>query len=378
MRALKIKWLGFPAAYYGANAVWQGYMSLYYAHAGLGSGQIGLVGAAMSLCALLVQPLWGMLGDRTAQTGRLLSLLALLSALSLPLALFFRGFEPQLLCAALFYSFYCALLPMGDALLLQGLKREGRPFGPYRLAGAISFAICGAVFGGIIEKTGARAVIFATSALLLPAALFALLLPRPEKRDPRKIAFGALLKDRDLLRLLAFMIPVQATMGYFYTFFAPHFSGLKGASGGLLGLGYGLATLSEIPYLLLCDRIFAKYGAARPMCISAVVLMLRWLLLGLSKNAALSIACQLLHGGGFIVMTVSMARYIAAHVDENLQASGQMLLNMASFGIARVAGSMGGGFLAEKLGSANVFLIGSGVCFAAVCLFAAYAFRRRS
>jgi len=378
VRGIRLRWAAFPIAYYGANAVWQGYMSLYYRKLGYSDGRIGLISAITALCALFVQPLWGTLGDRTAKTRCLLAGLAAGSALTLPLALLSDKVLPQIACAILFYGFYCALLPMGDSVLLQGLNREKLPFGPYRLAGAFSFAVTGAVFGWVLQNTGMKSVVWCAAALLLLAAAAALLLPEGTALPRRKIAFRKLFQNQELLLLLGFMIPVQMTMGYFYTFFAPHFAQLKGGNGAMLGLGYAIATFSEVPYLLLCDKIFQRFGAARPMCLSAVILSVRWLLLGMGKTAPVAMSSQLLHGGGFIVMTVSMAKYISRNVDQNLQASGQMLLSMASFGIARVAGNLGGGLLADRIGIDRVFLIASALCFASAAAFARWAFRHRS
>jgi len=378
VHGLKLKWMVFPAAYYAANAVWQGYMSLYYRGIGFGEGKIGLISAAMALCALIAQPLWGKLGDRSGKTRRLLAILALSSAILLLPALARGDFAWQLGAAMLFYGVYCALLPMGDAVLLDGLNRENRPFGPYRLAGAVSFALSGAAFGGILGRSGAKSIVLCAAVLLLAAAVSALLLPENTVKARKKAAFRELFRDKRLMSLLCFMVPVQITMGYFHTFFATHFSALPGANPTLLGMGYAIATLGEIPYLLLSDKIFDRFGAARPMCVSALVLTVKWLLTGLSKNAYLAAAGQILHGGGFIVMSVSMAKYIARNVDENLRASGQMLLSMASFGVARVIGNLGGGFLAEKLGSAAVFYMAAGVCFLSLCVFAPKAFQREN
>lgn len=378
MHGLKIGWMAFPLAYYAANAVWQGYMSLYYRGIGFGEGKIGLISAAMALAALLLQPVWGKLGDQSKKTNRLLALLALLSGAALLPVLVNDGFFWQLAFACLFYVFYCALLPMGDSILLEALNRNDMPFGPYRLAGAVSFAAAGAAFGGVLDRWGRKSVVLVSAGLLFLAAFAAWMLPESKRKPKRKPAFRVLFRNRDLMIMLAFMIPVQMTMGYFYTFFSTYFSALPGANPQLLGVGYAIATAGEIPYLLFCDRIFDRFGAARPMCVSAFVLMLRWILLGFSKNAYPALASQILHGGGFIVMTVSMAKYIAAHTDENLRASGQMLLSMASYGIARVAGNLGGGFLAERYGGANVFLLAAGVCFAALCAFAPKAFRSGS
>ena len=378
VRSLKLRWMAFPLAYYAANAVWQGYMSLFYRHLGFAEGRIGLISAVTAFCALLVQPLWGKLGDGSSKTKRLLSLLALLSAAAILPALLKGDFYWQLMFAALFYVFYCALLPMGDAILLDALNREKLPFGPYRLAGAVSFALSGAVFGWILNRSGAKSVVPASAALLLLAAVTAWFLPEKERKPRQKRDFRSLLKNRELMCMLAFMVPVQMTVGFFYTFFAPYFFTLPGANSTLLGIGYALATLGEIPYLLLSDKIYDKFGAAKPMCVSALVLAAKWLLTGFSKNAYLAAAGQLLHGGGFIVMTVSMAKYISGHADGNLRTSGQMLLSMVSYGIARVAGNLGGGLLAEKIGGSSVFFICAGICIASVCIFAPKAFRRQN
>lgn len=378
MHSLKIRWMAFPLAYYAANAVWQGYMSLFYRHLGFTDGKIGLISAVTAFCALLIQPLWGRMADCRPKAKGLLSLLALLCAAAILPTLVKKDFYWQLGFAALFYLFYCALLPMGDAILLDGLNREHLPFGPYRLVGAISFALSGAVFGWILNRSGANSIILISAALLVLAAAAAWFLPEKDGGMRRKRDFRSLFRNRELMLLLAFMVPVQMTVGYFYTFFAPHFFTLPGANSTLLGFGYALATLGEIPYLLLSDKIYDKFGAAKPMCISALILAAKWLLTGLSKNAYLAVAGQLLHGGGFIVMTVSMAKYISRHADENLRASGQMLLSMVSYGVARVSGNLGGGLLAEKIGSANVFFICTGICLVSVCIFAPKAFRQKS
>lgn len=363
---LNLRWALFPLGYYGANAVYQGYISLYYTQLGFRSDQLGYVSAATALAAIAAQPLWGALGDRAESRTRLLSLLSLAAALALLPALLGPGFGLQLLAATLFYAFFCALLPLGDALLLEGVGEDGR-FGPYRLAGGASFALAGYAFGALALNPASA--IWITSGLLLLAALAARALPDSPGRQRKRVPFRALLKHRELMGLMLFLLPVQMTMGYYYTFYAPHFKELPGATDALLGLSYLISAASEVPYLLLCDRIYRRFGAARPMCLAALVMALRWLALGFCGSAGGAMLSQLLHGGGFIVISVSMAKYIADGVAPELRTSGQMLLNMAAFGAARAAGNLGGGLLAQQIGRGSSFLAGAGVCLAALCLF---------
>ena len=203
----------FPAGYYAANAVYQGYMSLFYTNLGFDSARLGGVSAATAAAALIAQPAWGMLGDRARSRRRLLCALCLLAAAALPLALVSPRFAAQLMAAALFYAFFCALLPLGDAILLEA---DGGAFGGYRLAGGASFAIGGALFGALSGYAGPAGVVWATSGILLLAALAALLLPNaPGKQKRERISMGRLLRNRDLVRMLAFLLPVQMTMGFF-------------------------------------------------------------------------------------------------------------------------------------------------------------------
>lgn len=372
---IKWRWALFPIGYYGANAVYQGYISLYYTQLGFRSDRLGCISAATALAAIAAQPLWGTLGDRTKKRTRLLSLLCVAAALALLPALLGQGFVLQILTATLFYAFFCALLPLGDAILLEGLGDDGG-FGPYRLASGLSFAVSGAIYGALSLPAGGA--VWCTSMLLVAAALAAHLLPDSPGQQRARVPFAQLLRNKELLILILFLLPVQSTMGYFYTFYAPHFKALPGGTDALLGLSYLISAASEVPYLLLCDRIYRRFGAAKPMCVAAGVMALRWLLLGNVRSAVAALLTQLLHGGGFIVLSVSMAKYVADKVAPQLRTSGQMLLNMVSFGAARVLGNLGGGLLAEHIGRGSAFMLGAGVCIAALLVFALWQMKRRA
>jgi len=348
----------FPALYYAANAVYQGYISLFYTSLGFSGGQLGAVSAATAAAGLIFMPLWGALADRLRRRRLLLAGLALAAALVFPLKLMGNSFAWQIITAALFYAFFCALLPLGDSLLVSGGH-----FGAYRLIGGICFAASGALYGMLGGK------LWIVSPLLGLAALGALLLPDPPVSRGRAANPLALLKNRRLLALLVCVLPLQMSMAYYYTYFAPEFRRI-GGSDALLGLGYLICTAAEAPYLLLSGRIYRKWGAEKPMIIAAALLAGRWLLLGLAQSPAAALLTQLLHGGGFIVISVSMALWIAEHVPGDLRAGGQALLNMVTFGLARIPGNLLGGWIAGNWGRGRAFLLCAGICAAAAAVFA--------
>ena len=360
----------FPVFYNAANALYQGYMSLFWTHLGLSGGTLGVIGTGSAMAALAVQPRWGRLGDRAKHRNRLLALMCVGAAAGIVCARLHPGWIAQLIAASVFYAFFCGLLPMSDSILLA----SGGSFGGYRLAGGLSFALAGLVFG--VLSLPAPAVVSCVAALLFIAAGCALLLPEIPAEPAGKPALRTLLKNRDLFILLLFLLPVQATMGCYYTFFAPHVETL-GANSLYLGAGYLIASVSEAPYLLLSGRIYRRFGAAKPMLISALILAARWLLVGFAASPGTAVAAQVLHCGGLTVLSVSMARWIADNVSKEHGASGQMLLNAVGFGASRALGNLLGGLLAQRFGMRAVFLACTGICTLSAAAFARFALRRR-
>ena len=380
-RRFPIRFALFLMAYYMTNAVFQGYTSLYYTSIGFTSAQVGAIFAAIALVSVFSQPVWGILGDRAASRNRLIRGLVLAAAVSILCFLLTKSFIPSLLLACLFSCFYTSIQPMGDSVILAALEKEKQPFGPLRLCGGMMFAVSSLVFGSLLNVPGREVwAIFFTAGFclsMIPASFALPDTPGYQSASGKRMSFGALLKNRELMRLMLFMLPMQMTMGYFYTFFSPLFMSFEGANGSLLGLCYFISALGEIPYLLLSDKLYEKLGAGKLMCISACVLTLRWIILAMTDNVTVTLFSQLLHGWGFIVMTVSMAKHISRTVPAELQASGQMLLAIVSYGIARVAGNLGGGLLADAFGRQNVFYLLACICAATLLIFAPMFLRRK-
>ena len=368
-RGFQARLIAFPALYNAANAVYQGYMSLYWKSLGFSDGALGALSAAASVSAIAAQPIWGRVGDRTRSRRNLLKLLSLGAVAAMLPALAGSGFPLQMLSSALFYAFFSAILPLSDSILL-----EHGGFGGCRLAGGLSFALAGLLFGAL--RLSPRAVVWATGALLTLAAIASRLLPASPGKGTGRAAMLQLLKNRELVRLLLFLLPVQATMGCYYAFYAPRMQAL-GGSGTELGAAYLIASISEAPYLLCSEGVYRRFGAAKPMCAAACMLALRWTLTGFAASPVAAIAAQALHGGGLTVLSVSMARWIGENVPEECAASGQTLLNLVAFGASRALGSLGGGWIADRFGIRTAFLICAGVCAASALIFAPHALRKR-
>ena len=181
----------------------------------------------------------------------------------------------------------------------------------------------------------------------------------------------AILKMKHMPGLMTLLMLLQLTMGYFYSFFSIHFTSLPGGTTGRLGLCYFISAVSEVPFLLNADRLYRKLGVGKLMSISAVAVTVRWILLASTGSALVAMASQLLHSMGFIVMTVTMSMYINDTIPDELKASGQMLISVVGFGIARAFGILGGGLVASAMGSIRMgFALMAVISGAALAVFA--------
>ena len=374
------RYAAFMITYYTVNAVYQGYISKYFPMRGATTAQLSVLLAAAPMISIVSQPFWGMRGDRAKSRNRVLRLMILLGVgliLMLPLS---NAFGWMLLFNALFAAQYTSIQPMVDSIILESLLARGnQPFGPLRLCGSLSFAVVNLVFGLLVGERF-EWVIYLTAVLLVGVFLSTYLLPPTpghQAETGRRMSLADLFRVPGMPPLLALFMMLQLCMGYFYSFFSIHFTSLPGGSMTLLGLAYFISATSELPFLLNADRLFDRLGAGRLMCLSALTMLTRWVLLAACPNVAVVLCSQVLHGGGFIVMSVSMAKHVNATVPAELKSSGQLLLAVVGFGLARVFGILGGGLLSSALGGTrHAFLIMAGVCALALILFAPRYFRR--
>lgn len=367
------------AAYYAVTSVYQNYISKYFGAQGLTDIEIGVLMAAPPLISLVAQPVWGTLGDRSRSKTAVFRLMYLVSAVLILSYLISSSFWYLMIAVTAYSFFFTALQPMNDTIALEGL--EGAPFGPVRIAGTMSFAILSPLAGAIIGDKW-NLSIWMTGGLLIAAALVTFLLPpvpgHQSESGHKKMKFTELFKQKELMLLLGFVMPLQISMGYFYTYFSLHFTELEGANSTLLGLCFTISSAAEIPFLLFSNRLYERFGAGKLLITAGIAVTIRWILLGTLTNVYAVMATQLFHGWGFIVMTVTMAYYVNDHVPAELKASGQMLLGIVGFGFARAIGNLGGAAFINLFGRQGTFYVSavlSGV--AVLCYFRKYMFERR-
>ncbi len=370
------RYAAFLLAYYAANALYQGYVTLYLKSAGLDSRAIGLIQSALPVAAVSAQLIWGSLSDKSANRVNALKTASFLAGGVMFVSRPGSGFCPLLAALFLFNLCYPALQPMGDSIILEALDGKW-PYGKLRLLASLAFAASSLLFGYVFEA-GIGLFPLLTGAMLLAVALSTAVLPplKGHGRQGRGAPLRALFYIPYFRGLLLLFMALQLTVGYYFSFFPLYFTALPGATEPMLGYAYMIATLCEAPFLLAGDRLFERLGAGRLLAVSTGALFIRWALLFFLPSVPWAMAGQVLHAGGFIVFTFSMAKFISRAVPKELRARGQAVLAVAGYGAARVIGNSLGGILAGRFGPGVGFAWAAGICLAAFGIGAPFYFRK--
>ncbi len=248
------------AAYYLAQAVYQSYMSLFYRARGMDAARLGALYALAAAASIPGQLLFGAAADRARVPGRVLRALLLSSAALLLLQTFRATPSPSLRSRRCSASSIRRVQPIGDALALERLAREGKPFGPARLMGALAFAASALVFGFFLDASGREGLVALAAAALMLVALFCSFLLGGESRPRGEVRPLRLLKNRNLLRCFCSSCPRRRRWATSTPFSPRAFWNCPGRRARCWAGRTSSPPLAEIPFLLVGDRLFAALG----------------------------------------------------------------------------------------------------------------------
>ncbi|MFC5650991.1 MFS transporter [Paenibacillus solisilvae] len=341
---------------YMSNAVYATFIPLYFQHVGFAPSQIGTLLGLGPLIAILAQPVWGTVGDSAKTKNSILMLLLAGSGISALLYPLSSQFAYLMVIISVFTFFQASIFAISDAITLEAIDRRGKGnYSLIRLGGTLGFAVMSIGFGLIAQKR-IDLLFWVYAFILLVSLLLVLRFPTIEghQSKSRKVQLSVLFRNRKLMIYFAANFVFQITLGYYYAFFPLYFKEMGGDS-TWLGWSMVISSLSEIPFLLLSQKIFKRIKIPHILLGAGAAAALRWYLFSAIHNPYWILPVQALHGLIFIVLSVTMATIINKEVPSELKASGQTFNGLLSLGVARIIGSIAGGAASEAFGMRNVF-----------------------
>jgi MFS transporter, PPP family, 3-phenylpropionic acid transporter len=339
---------------------------------GLDTVTIGLLSAVAALAATAIVPAWGHLGD--VLVGRVYSfqlaiVIAAACAITLLLPLPVAVLAPTLVSFTLFPAMFLAL---GNALAVGALPSPERQYGALRALASLSFAVGVIVAGLVYDQAGYAA---APVVVLAWSVALSLLLARvPDRTREPAVREAAAAHGGDTtggrFGSISRAVALQPRLWPVLGFLALAYTGILGATifvgirivelGGQpsdVALTFGIGSFAEIPGLVLAGWMTRRVGLRWLILVACVAYGLCIALWGVLPTPIAINATRVVTGLCFGALAAALVLVIARLLPAALQATGQTMVQAATFGLGSAAGAVVGGVLYGALGPTAFFAI---------------------
>lgn len=357
--------------YYSFVGVFPPYVTLFFAHRGIGAVEIGVLMSLMQAMRIIGPNLWGWLADVSQKRSRVLQFTAIsafTAFLFLSLGMTFFQFAIIMIVINLFTS---AQGPLSDAIMLSEMRGNLTRYGQLRLWGSVGYIVMTSAVGFFLDRFGIEWMPWIGAMILvLVFAVSLRIKDTPSEHLHReKPSIVAVLRRREVLAFMisaCFMLAAHAAL---YAFFSLYLARL-GYSSVTIGLMWAFGATAEIVFFIYQSFIFNRFGLKNVMLVSLFLAVVRFFLIAVAAESLLVLlVAQLLHAATFgahhSASIITMQRWFTGP----LQARGQAAFISASYGIG---GTVGGLFLSlvwGTMGPEAVYLFAAG--FALLALAAA-------
>jgi MFS transporter, PPP family, 3-phenylpropionic acid transporter len=353
--------LRFQATYFllfGAIGILFSFYALYLQRVGLTGIQVGIVLAVMPLARVLVQPVWGLIGDIYRIRRILLSGACFGSALVALVLDLNSNFLWLLVVTVVLAILNGPIGPFCDALSLEYLERHAhrREFGALRLWGSVGFAIASLVIGAFVIADSIRLIVVLYSVAMTLMGLVTATLPdEPHTIRATWVGSPAIFRSNPIL--IPFLIGITligTTLGIVNSYLIIYLTDL-GAEGWVSGIVFALAGILEALLMGYASRLIHRWGL-RAVLIGGVSLqLLRWVLYSVIVTPIFVIPLQVFHSIAMLALLVAGVLYTDQLLTRQWRATGQTIYSAALHGVGPSIGSFVAGVIYERSGMGMVW-----------------------
>jgi PPP family 3-phenylpropionic acid transporter len=335
------------------------YFPVWLEWRGLTPGEIGTVMAAPLMVRIFFTPTVSMFADQIGNRRQVLVGLAWGTLAGWLLYTQAAGFWAILAVAVVVSSFWTSIMPVTEAVAMEGVKRAGHDYGRMRLWGSLSFIA--ASFGGglVLQAWGAGSTLWLMIGAATCTILTAHLLPRPSGKgrlraatQPRRIRAAdalVLLRTPIFLLFLAATGLVQAAHAVYYAFGTIHWQS-EGIPASVIGALWAVGVAAEIVLFMFSGRVIRTVGVTNLIGLAALAAAVRWTVTAFSPPLWLLFPVQVLHGLTFGAAHLGAVHFITEAVPEEATGTAQGLYASAGTGIFMGGAILSSGPLYSSLG----------------------------
>jgi len=351
--------IGFHLPYYPVWLDWRG----------LNPSEIGIVLSAPLAVRIFVTPALSFAADRIGDRRLMLIVLSWGALFSFLLFTISSGFWSIMAIAILAAMFWTSIMPITEAVAMDGVRRLGHDYGRMRLWGSLTF-IAASFGGGVaLQYWNAPSALWLMILAAVCIVIAAHLLPRPKGKGRLKAATApprirvhdavSLIRSPMFLLFLVATGLTQSTHGVYYAFGTLHWQSL-GISAGVIGFLWAVGVIAEILLFMYSGRMLAAIGPLNFIWLAALAAIIRWTITAFDPPLWALFPVQILHGLTFGATHLGAVHFISEAIPSEMTGTAQGLYAAFAGGIAMGAAILASGPLYQALGG-QAYLVMGGV-----------------
>jgi len=339
------------------------FIPLYLFERGLSAAWIGLVIAVAASASLAMGLTWAYLADRRFSPERMVviaSIAAALVALLLPVAGGAASVAVVIVALSLARSPFMLL----DPITLRRLRVAPRTdYARIRLRMSAGWAASAVASGALFQLTGLRLIPFVYAPLSALVGLWVWHALKPIGTQPAEPAPVAVKVRRVPIALMTFLVScflLGASLAATQNFLVLRISFLGGGA-LLIGAAAAAQAVTEIPTMGYTHVLTKRISHGALFAIGCGIYLATFVAWAFTSDALVAASLKFVVGVAFALTFVAAVMMANDLAPSHLRATGQALMKSVLFGLAPIAGSVGGGLVYGELGPRVMFLIATGV-----------------
>lgn len=371
-KQLNIEYFSLQSLFWMTYCMVVGFSVTYLSSCGYSNSEAGYILASANICALVLQPFFADLADRSKKINAMtIFLISISIILVCSIGLFFISVRSVILTLI-----YVVMITLANAVIafltsvqfLMDPSKTKINFGLCRAGGSLFFAILSAAMGILIERIGMKSIPSALFIITFLIIILCIYITRHRIHTTYESTNDLTYQKSSTLLVFfkenpKFMLLSIAMLFIYYAHaFITNFtiSIVRNVGGDHREMGYLIAfmALMELPGMIGFNEISRRFKVSSLLLFSMMMFSVKAIIVWLSPSL-MTLAF------GFALQVVSFALYIPASVqyanimiDEKDTVKAQMMFNLMQAGGA-VFSSIIGGWLIDFSGISHALLVGA-------------------
>ena len=320
---------------------------------------IGGIFSTISLAAIIAPLFVGIIADRFFEAQRVLAISHIIGAGILYYIASVENPDTFYWVLLLYSIFYMPTLALTNAVSFYQMTNPEKEFPGIRVLGTIGWIVAGLIISfAKFEASEMQFVVAAIASLITGLYCFTLPNTPPESKG-QPINIGKLLgldalklmKSRNFAVLVISSFLVSIPLNFYFTF-ANTFLNEAGMEFAAAKMTLGQA--SEIVFMLLMPFFFSRLGVKKMILIGILAWIARYVLFAFGDNETMVWMFYigiLLHGICYDFFFVTGQIYVDNEAPEEVRASAQGLITLATYGIGMFIGAIVSGQIVDRFTS---------------------------